>query len=49
MPAPAVGGGSGVDLLEGGAGGDLFSGGPGIDLAVDYDAAQGDERDATTP
>jgi VCBS repeat-containing protein len=42
-------GSSGNDQLTGGLGADVFSGGSGTDTATDFNAAEGDTRDATIP
>jgi hypothetical protein len=42
-------GGVGNDTLTGGLGGDFFSGGSGIDTVTDFNAAEGDKQDKTTP
>jgi Ca2+-binding RTX toxin-like protein len=38
-----------VDTLTGGLGADQFSGGAGVDKVRDFNAGQGDVKDATTP
>jgi Ca2+-binding RTX toxin-like protein len=42
-------GGNNDDTLSGGMGADSFSGGPGTDSATDFNAAEGDTKDATIP
>jgi hypothetical protein len=42
-------GGMGNDRLTGGTEGDFFNGGPGTDTATDFNAGEGDTKDATIP
>ena len=42
-------GDNGADTLGGGAGADSFSGGAGEDVATDFDAGEGDTKDASIP
>jgi hypothetical protein len=42
-------GGRGDDRLRGGAGADFFGGGPGTDVALDFNAGEGDTKDSTIP